>query len=400
MRVNMREKREWTAFVCLVLAFGLFTAAATAVILEESCSRRSFRVINGVCQELLEQAPETEQAVMAALKIYCSDQTAYSEDSRIVAYGYGPADFFQIDAGRTYILSGCVALAGGLLLLAAVFRRKQKENARIRALTEYMEQVNRGRGGILPQEREDVFSGLQDEIYKTVTELYQTRDEAVKTRDLFAENLANIAHQIRTPITAISLTVQMMEEQSPSDYQEQIRRQLGRLVHLEEALLLLSRIDAGTLPLEQKETDVFTILVLSADSLQELFIEAGVSVDIKEAGGVSILADPEWTMEAIMNLLKNCMEHTPPGGTVRCTYGRNPVCTQIRIQDTGPGFAKEDLPRLFDRFYRGQNAKEGSIGIGLSLAREIIERQNGTIRAGNLSGEGGACFEIRFYSSC
>lgn len=393
----MREKQEWMAFVCLVLAFGVLTASVTAVLLEKSCSRRSFEAVGAVCQEILTEDPKTEQAVMAALKKYCSSQTVDSEDGRLLAYGYEPADLFRTDRNRTYILSFCGALAGGLLFLAAVFWRNQRENARIRALTDYVEQVNRGRGRILPGEREDAFSGLQDEICKTVTELYQTRDMAVKARDFFAENLANIAHQIRTPITAMSLTVQMMEGQPDSEHPKQIRRQLERLTHLEEALLLLSRIDAGTLPLERKKVDVFTVLMLSADSLQELFAEAGVSADIEEAGGVYILADLDWTMEAVMNLLKNCMEHTPPGGTVRCRYEQNPLYTEIRIWDTGPGFAKEDLPHLFDRFYRGQNAKEGGIGIGLSLARGIIESQNGTIRAGNLPG-GGACFEIRFYS--
>lgn len=393
----MREKQEWMAFVCLVLAFGVLTASVTAVLLEKSCSRRSFEAVGAVCQEILTEDPKTEQAVMAALKKYCSSQTVDSEDGRLLAYGYEPADLSRTDRNRTYILSFCGALAGGLLFLAAVFWRNQRENARIRALTDYVEQVNRGRGRILPGEREDAFSGLQDEICKTVTELYQTRDMAVKARDFFAENLANIAHQIRTPITAMSLTVQMMEGQPDSEHPKQIRRQLERLTHLEEALLLLSRIDAGTLPLERKKVDVFTVLMLSVDSLQELFAGAGVSADIEEAGGVYILADLDWTMEAMMNLLKNCMEHTPPGGTVRCRYEQNPLYTEIRIWDTGPGFAKEDLPHLFDRFYRGQNAKEGGIGIGLSLARGIIESQNGTIRAGNLPG-GGACFEIRFYS--
>lgn len=393
----VREKQEWMAFVCLVLAFGVLTASVTAVLLEKSCSRRSFEAVGAVCQEILTEDPKTEQAVMAALKKYCSSQTVDSEDGRLLAYGYEPADLSRTDRNRTYILSFCGALAGGLLFLAAVFWRNQRENARIRTLTDYVEQVNRGRGRILPGEREDAFSGLQDEICKTVTELYQTRDMAVKARDFFAENLANIAHQIRTPITAMSLTVQMMEGQPDSEHPKQIRRQLERLTHLEEALLLLSRIDAGTLPLERKKVDVFTVLMLSVDSLQELFAGAGVSADIEEAGGVYILADLDWTMEAMMNLLKNCMEHTPPGGTVRCRYEQNPLYTEIRIWDTGPGFAKEDLPHLFDRFYRGQNAKKGGIGIGLSLARGIIESQNGTIRAGNLPG-GGACFEIRFYS--
>ena len=98
-----------------------------------------------------------------------------------------------------------------------------------------------------------------------------------------------------------------------------------------------------------------------------------------------------------MNLMKNCLEQTPAGGTVHSTYAPNPLYTEILIWDDGAGFVKEEIPYLFERFYRGQNAKAGGIGIGLSLAKEIIERQNGTIRAANIP-DGGACFEVRFYS--
>ena len=98
-----------------------------------------------------------------------------------------------------------------------------------------------------------------------------------------------------------------------------------------------------------------------------------------------------------MNLLKNCLEHTPPGGIVSCSYEQNPLYTQIRIWDTGVGFAREDIPRLFERFFRGKNAGKGGIGIGLAIAKAIIESQNGTVSACNLP-EGGACFEVRIYS--
>ena len=113
-------------------------------------------------------------------------------------------------------------------------------------------------------------------------------------------------------------------------------------------------------------------------------------------GEMAITADLDWTMEAMINLMKNCMEHNR-GGTVHCFYEQNPLYTQILIWDEGKGFFKEDIPHLFERFYRGKNAGEGGIGIGLSLSKEIIERQNGTIRAQNMP-EGGACFEIRFYT--
>lgn len=263
-------------------------------------------------------------------------------------------------------------------------------------LAEYLEQVNAGKAMVLCASGEDEFSKLEDEIYKTVTFLYQTRDNAVRAKNAFAENLSNIAHQIKTPITAISLSVQTAKGKDNGKYPEQIQKQLSRLTRLEEALLVLSRLDAGTLLLKRENTDVFTVLVLAADNLQELLSEAGVRIDIPELGEMAISADLDWTMEAVMNLMKNCKEHNP-GGVIHCRYEQNALYTKILIWDEGEGFAKEDIPHLFERFYRGKNAAAGGIGIGLALAKEIVERQNGTIRAKNRQ-SGGACFEIRFYS--
>ena len=287
-------------------------------------------------------------------------------------------------------------LSGMLLFLCAFLIWQRKQTVRIKSLTNYLERINQGKEEILFSTQEDELSRLWDEMYKTVTELYHTREAALKAKNNFAENLSNIAHQLKTPITSVSLSVQMLKEKSDPAYLEQIERQLDRLTYLEEALLLLSRIDAGTLHLEKKKVDVYTLLVLAADNLQELLVRASVSVVIPEAGETWILADLDWTMEAVMNLMKNCMEHTPPGGSVSCSYKENPLYVQIRIWDSGTGFAKEDIPHLFERFYRGKNAKAGSIGIGLSLAKAIVERQNGTIAAEN-SADKGACFIIRFY---
>jgi len=175
-----------------------------------------------------------------------------------------------------------------------------------------------------------------------------------------------------------------------------IGRQLNRLMHLEEALLLLSRIDAGTLALDRKQTDVFTILSLASDNLYELFMQKGVLIEIPEMGEMNINVDLNWTMEAVMNLMKNCMEATGTGTAVHCSYEKNPLYVQIRIWDEGAGFAEADVFHLFDRFYRGEGEKSGGIGIGLSLAKEIIEMQRGNVSAFNLP-SGGGCFEIRFY---
>ena len=328
-------------------------------------------------------------------------------------FGYYPSNLGITDTTALWI-AVLAFFVGGILFLFTFCYWHRKSYARIQTLTGYLEKINTGVQGLVLESSDDEFSKLQDEIYKTVTELYQTREEALTARNNFAENLSNIAHQLKTPITSISLTVQMAKEhlddihtaETPQEHTsmackmhaniKDIGRQINRLMHLEEALLLLSRIDAGTLALDRKPTDVFTILSLASDNLYELFMQKGVLIEVPEMGEMNINVDLNWTMEAVMNLMKNCMEATGTGTAVHCSYEKNPLYVQIRIWDEGEGFAKEDLPHLFERFYRGENAKNTGIGIGLSFSKAIIEMQNGIIRAFNLP-NGGACFEVRFY---
>lgn len=410
----MSRRHNGIVTLGIVLSVSLIAAAASFMLASCRYSRMQYNLLNAVCGEVLGRGPEARNILLSALKEYkggnAGEKTGEkAEEDVLSALGYRRSDFSDPFAGQNAALAAAGALPGFFLFIMTFFYRNQKETRRIQALADYLEQVNTQKAAILCASGEDDFSKLEDEIYKTVTFLYQTRDAAVQAKNDFAENLSNIAHQIKTPITALSLSVQMMKQDlyegenfpssassAPGRHLEQAEKQILRLTHLEEALLVLSRIDAGTILLQRKEIDVFTVLVLAADNLQELFAGSGASVDIPELGEMMITADLDWTMEAIMNLMKNCMEHSD-GGTVRCSYAQNPLYTEILIWDDGEGFAKEDLPHLFERFYRGQNAGEGGIGIGLALAKEMIERQNGTIRAKNRL-DGGALFEIRFYS--
>lgn len=395
----MNARRHFPLFVGFVLSVSLLCALLTAVLLTNYHSRVSFQILGNLCEKILEKQPEAASALLSSCKELAESKrkpAALSGENFLSRYGYRQSDFAPPVGKYETICAVFGFLAGGVLSLLALFFWRKKEISRIEELTDYLEKINTGDSGVLPSAGEDSFSKLQDEIYKTVTELRQTRAAAIQAKNNFAENLSNIAHQLKTPITSISLSLQMMQKASFSQDFQAIQQQLSRLTHLEEALLLLSRVDAGTLPMEKKDVDVFTLLMLAADNLQELAQAAEVSVEIPESGEVWIQADLEWTMEAVINLLKNCIEHTPPGGTVRCSYAQNPLYTNIRIQDTGSGFAREDLPHLFERFYRGERAAKGGIGIGLALAKAIIENQNGVVQAQNAD-DGGACFEIHFY---
>ena len=387
----MSGRKNVLTTVGLVLSVSLIAAVIAVLLTSVYYSRFQFDTINEICGVMLRQEPESEELISAALKECINRNVSDVLRCNILSeWGYGITDFSYMHPLYFAVIG---FLAGTFLFVITFLFRNRTETLRIRALANYLEQVNIGKAEILSASGEDDFSKLEDEIYKTVTFLYQTKDKAVQVKNDFAENLYNIAHQIKTPITAISLSLQTMEKEM--EQSEKIQKQLLRLTRLEEGLLLLSRFDAGTLVLQKSEIDVLTVIVLAADNLQELLAESGASIDIPELGEMAITADLEWTMEALINLMKNCMEHNR-GGTVHCSYGQNPLYTEILIWDEGNGFDKEDIPHLFERFYRGKNACAGGIGIGLALAKEIIERQNGTIHAKNMP-DGGACFEIRFY---
>lgn len=391
--MDTREKGRMTLMLALSVSFAI--TALTAIFLSHYFAQKQFQMLGNVCGQVMERCPDSKHVILEVLKKREAFAAVTVSENILTSFGYRSWDFLTV--GPMAIGGAAVGLGAGIFLFLYRLqygRRKMEE--RINMLTGYLAKINTGGKGLLWDRWEDEFSGLQDEIYKTVTMLYQTRDRALAARNNYAENLANIAHQLKTPITALSLAVQMMKEQPSADYPERMKRQLDRMTRLEESLLLLSRIDSGTLMLKRTHVDVFTVLTLASDQLQELFVQSEVNVDIPEMGGADIFVDLDWTMEAIMNLMKNCIEASEAKAVVHCAYEKNPLYVQIRIWDEGKGFAREDIMRLFERFYRGRNRKTDGIGIGLPLAKEIVEMQEGVLSAYNLM-EGGACFEIRFY---
>ena len=347
----MSGRKNILVTFAFVLSVSMTASAIAVMLASRYYVRLQFDLLNAVCGELLEREPEAGEIISAALKDYTrGNGDGVMENDVLSAFGYRISDFSQSAYRKNAFFAISGFFAGVFLFTLTFLYRNKMEAMRIQALADYLEQVNTGKAVILSTHREDEFSKLEDEIYKTVTSLFQMKDAAVQAKNDFAENLSNIAHQLKTPITALSLSVQTMKKEYGKKYPDQIQKQLLRLAHLEEALLVLSRLDAGTLILQREEIDVYTVLALAADNLQELLSESGTSIDIPERGEMAITADLDWTMEAIINLMKNCMEHNI-GGTIHCFYGKNPLYTEIRIWDEGKGFVKEDIPHLFERFY-------------------------------------------------
>lgn len=378
--------------VCVVSIIGI------TVFWQYEYRQTAFEHVSQFCEIIIENHPEGEEQVLSALKQYHTlAEQEVKGNQFLKQYGYRNNEFCEGVPWNFFIPSVILIFLVICGFLLTVWRMNKRNRMRIEELTSYLEQVNVGAAGTVIQVKEDEFSHLQDEIYKTVTSLYQTREAAVQAKVNFADNLANIAHQLKTPITSAFLSLQLMKNTTPNIYGEQIERQLDRLNRLEESLLTLSKIDAGTLHMEFSQVDIYTALNLAAENLNDLLLKENVSVDIPDHGCIEIYGDMEWIMEALMNLMKNCMEHSKHGGTIHCDYSSNLLYAEILIWDDGEGFQAEDIPHLFERFCRGKGAAGNGIGIGLSLAHSIFELQNGNITARNLP-EGGACFEIRIYA--
>ena len=246
---------------------------------------------------------------------------------------------------------------------------------------------------------------LASELDKTLARLSIANEDLEEERARLADSLADISHQLRTPLTSLGIELELIrrDAQSPAqrDKVMSAQRHVEQVQWLVSSLLKLARLDSGTVELTRQHVDVAELAAAAADPLAVSFDLAGVGLAVDIEDGCSFEGDLSWTREALANVLKNCLEHTPAGGTVSLSAWEDAIACRIRVSDTGPGISEEDLPHVFERFYHGAKAGEdranpAGVGIGLSLARALILAQDGQITASNLP-EGGACFDISFF---
>lgn len=246
---------------------------------------------------------------------------------------------------------------------------------------------------------EGELSILQSEITKMTLRIREQNEALKKEKHHLADSLADIAHQLRTPLTSISLILSLLannpEERERKALLREAEELLVRMDWLLTSLLKLARLDAGVVVFQREKVDVSQLINTALQPLQIPMELHGIDVQRDVPDGVEILGDPGWLSEAIQNILKNCMESVGENGTVKIACTDNPLYTEIAIHDSGPGFEREDLQHVFERFYQGESASATGYGIGLALCKTIITRQGGAVTAKNHP-QGGAVFAIRF----
>lgn len=248
---------------------------------------------------------------------------------------------------------------------------------------------------------EGELSILQSEISKMTIRLREQTEALQQDKTYLADSIADISHQIRTPLTSINLIVSFLQVNDLTDQRRMeltkgLSVLLSRIDWLISSLIKMSKLDAGTANLRSEMVSVAELVKSAAAPLAIPMELREQELCVAISGSETYTGDLSWSVEAISNILKNCMEHTQRGGRIEISAEENGIYTEIVIRDNGPGIDGEDIPHLFERFYKGKNAGEQSVGIGLALARMIVIQQNGTIKAENGRG-GGAVFTLRFY---
>lgn len=323
------------------------------------------------------------------------------------------------DASATLFAAICTFATG--LIVTVIFIILT--NRRYRALANMAANLDRVLAGERDIRLRDMSEGelaiLSSEIDKVIARLNLTVDELQAEKLALSDALADISHQLKTPLTSIAISTELIRDRlsargDSEDLVERLRliqTLQARVEDLVAALLKLARIDAGVIKLVCGAVDARELVRKSFEPLAIAFDIADVRFSADVQDGASYEGDLTWSVEALENILKNCMEHTPAGGCVSVRVTEDVLACRIRIEDTGPGIAESDLPHIFERFYRGSRdanaapseVNPAGVGIGLALSKSLVTAQGGTLTAENLRDENGnvtgAAFNLVFFKT-
>jgi signal transduction histidine kinase len=295
-----------------------------------------------------------------------------------------------------------VVILTSVLLLLCFLLFTHWRYQEISKLSSYLRRISNGDYSFnLRDNHEGELSILKSDIYKVTLMLSENSSNLKEDKVKLMNAISDISHQLKTPLTSMMVMADLLSrsklsEEKRVEFTRNIRIQLERMEWLVSSLLKLSKIDAGTV---QFKKDPISVPRLIQKSVEAVLIPMDIkeqSLSIIGDGSVSLLGDFNWTVEALINILKNCVEHTADAGVITIRFSENPLYTEIEISDNGKGIAKKDLPYIFKRFYRGENASEDSVGIGLAMAYSIITSQSGDIQVSSEK-DIGTRFQIRFY---
>ncbi len=344
--------------------------------------------IAGIVDNVLEKYPDIEKREIVEI-LNNSDRTnneilreygiELDKDSVILENNTDFQKFIIIDVSTLIVFI--------LILSIIVFKYNHSESKKINEITKYIEEINRGNYKLnIEENTEDELSILKNELYKITIMLKEVAENSQKDKTTLKDSLSDISHQIKTPITSILIMLdnilsdENMPEDIEKDFIKDIKREIINIKFLVESILKLSKIDSNSIKFIKKEVfikDIINEAVKNVSMLSEL---KNIEIIVSGDDSIKTICDLKWQVEAITNILKNCIEHSYENKKIYINYNQNNMYTELKIEDNGTGIDVKDLPHIFERFYKGKNSSSDSVGIGLALSKSIIESNNGYIQ--------------------
>ena len=275
----------------------------------------------------------------------------------------------------------CIILILSMILALSYFKKIYDD---IKDMTDYVYNSSEGRNFEMKNRNQEGQMGLLKTELIKMTNILKEKVELLNNEKIFLNNtISDISHQLKTPMTSLIILNDLMYEdltkETKIEFLDKMKSQLNRMEWLVKSMLKLSKVEAKVIDFEQKEVRMNELIKRSvASSLIPMEIK-DIKLNISGDENTSYKGDINWSSEAFVNIIKNCVEHTPQGGKIDINYNQNPLYCEVVIKDSGEGIDKKDLPHIFKRFYKGKTSKEDSVGIGLAMAKSIIESQNGDI---------------------
>ena len=356
---------------------------------------------------LSEEYPSTEESL---IQLYQNTDFHEVDTSFLEKYGFTDVDdllyFDDLKESYRELLWQQLffVIVVFLVLNGAYIWYQIHQDRKLKELDLYLRKVLDGDYSLDIRDYEDgILSSLKNDIYKMTVRLKEDQKKAMEQNRFLESTLSDISHQLRTPLTSMYvmndlLSSTKMSKEKKKEVLKKNRSQLERIEWLITTLLKMSRLDSGMVTLKEEKVEAKELIKKALEPISipvELKKQTVLIVGDKKA---QVIVDQKWTIEAFVNILKNAHEHTKVGGMIIVKITDNPLYTEFLIQDNGNGIAKEDLPHIFERFYKGKNSSSESIGIGLNMSKSILQKENASVMVESTEGKG-TTFTIRFYKA-
>ena len=385
---NKIELKKMCITSCIVIIIFLITFSILIYKQYKTYIYNFNQKIAGIIDNVLEKYPDIEKREIVEI-LNSSDKTnneilreygiELDKDSVILENNTDFQKFIIIDVSTLIVFI--------LILSIIVFKYNHSESKKINEITKYIEEINRGNYKLnIEENTEDELSILKNELYKITIMLKEVAENSQKDKTTLKDSLSDISHQIKTPITSILIMLdnilsdENMPEDIKKDFIKDIKREIINIKFLVESILKLSKIDSNSIKFIKKEVfikDIINEAVKNVSMLSEL---KNIEIIVSGDDSIKTICDLKWQVEAITNILKNCIEHSYENRKIYINYNQNNMYTELKIEDNGTGIDAKDLPHIFERFYKGKNSSSDSVGIGLALSKSIIESNNGYIQ--------------------